>query len=716
MNSLEIEVNGVFLDLGDRGLRYELVNPLFNAEVYQGEYSFPGKLPLTDKNKITLGFVHLAETQIRVLEYRCVAYFFGVPKINNKLTIKKVTQDGIHFVLNGGIKSLSCANKKLSELDLGADYDLGNNQATVLAKAKLAAEEGNWQTYGFTFVPFSQPDFYDGKNPSFNGVANRVNCTNGDILGNSLTVINNQYTLVPWLFLYYVLNRIWLTENLVPSGSAWTHPELSKLLLTNSRSVEIRPNDNNTKVINTGIQNFNADGQVVAFSSIEAGSYDNLIAWDNATHEYIIKKAGTHVFTFKFQAKVDSTSGTPPFNLDPGKFNIKYDGVIQATVSPTQDPYKIYVKSITITTTVPDIGKAVKVDFTAATGLFQGQTYTEIKSICELQVTLEEALQPAAAATYLQYKNHVSEMTVSELLASIKQYGINFDFNFRNGFVKIDIADKLLESTEEVNITGKSEKAFEMSFEESGAGFKVGYDLPDADTAVIDPEKFVGEFDEVESSNFPTPVTEGTYGILAASNQVFMVVKNGASVNEWQYVGHNYPPFTMGRGEKEIKIKIPPVGMAIFQNEYGTSDENLALMPWITGPGSSELYGLGIKEVTHRLAFWRGYNVPGVDSPKGGKYILANTDIYGINKNKVGDISFRLDRPENIVKSLSKNLLNILTKSELMEVIFYMQAGEFERIKNETRLSYNFNSFLIMSLSISINKSYAIVKGNLIKG
>lgn len=716
-NLIDIEVNGQYLDMNDQALRLEIVNSMLETALYQGDYSFPFEVPATPHNLKLFGYANSIDVTDRVTQHDCTLYLFGIPKYSPKLKLVKLRNRSFSIVLIGGIKGLSIADKKLSEIDLGADFNLGNNQDTVLAQAKLAAEEGNYQTYGFTFVPFYQPNFYNGLNPSFNGVVNRVNSTTGAIKGNPTTLVNNQYTLVPWVFLYYVLSRIFKLEQLIPSGTAWNHNELNKLLLTNNRSIEVRPTDDNTHVSVLSNQNLTADGQKIDYG-FGLGDYDNLTAWDDAADQYIIKKAGVYNFKIHLHANIKSTATFPPPTLDGGRFQVIYDSVNIKNIPIDKGSfYNYYTAIVQITALVGDIGKAIYVQYDHSSGTFQTQTYVELSTASYFDVTLDKTSAPADTGSILQFKNHVPDWTVGALLAEVKKLGINFDFNFRNGTVTIDTVKTIYEDVTAIELKGKANPNYELSLEEADKGYKINYEFNDGENPIeIPADKLMGEFFVDDVADLPAPNKEGDYAIMAPSNEVYMIIKSGVNLNEWQKVGNNYKAYQVGNGGNDTSLKLAPVQMTIATNEGGTAEENRALMPYFESKGSSEIFGLGIEPVIPRLCFWRGYNKPGgKDVPKGGKYILANTDLYGINADVVGELSFRLDRKENLVRFLSEQVLIALNASQIAEVDMYLTAIDFEKIKTTGKLIYDFNVFLIKSLSVSVSKRVCVTKGYLLK-
>jgi hypothetical protein len=720
-NVFDIEVNGQFLDVPDGSFRYELVNSILTTELYQGDWSFPYDIPDTPLNSKILGYANKLDTDNLSTEFSAWLYIFGIPRYSTKLTVTRGKIRSMTITLTGGIKALPNAEKKLSEIDLGSDYFLGNTQALVLAFAKTAAECGDWQTYGFTFVPFYAPDFYGGKNPNFLGVCNRVNPTTGDILGNSLTTVNNKYNLVPFLFLYYVLDRIFKDASLTPSGSFWTNQELSTLLLFNNYAIEIRPEAGNSRLVVSNEHNLTVAGDKVLFDLGPPNTYDNVNGWDSTTNQYTIQSAGDHALVWEIVYEIDTSGGGglwPPW-MHGGYIEIIYDGSVYDTLdlgwSALGDGEKVKWLHMQPGFSSGDIGKAIHLQYKKSTLPGMSSVFTRIRKGTIFKVIYDATNLPSSTPNVLKYKNHVADMTVGELLAQVKKMGVSFNFD-TPGEVIMDTCDSVISSSEVIDVSGDCEKDYDTSMEDRGKGVKIRYEFPEEEKAEIeiDPEVLVGEF--FSKDEFPAAAVEGTYAIVTVTNEVYMVGKDGSNLNEWQFAGYNYKSYKIGRGENDLTMQLLPMQMILSTNEGGTTAQNTALMPYYPGLGSSSLFGLGINPFNFRLVFWRGYNQNGgATTPKGGKYILANTGLYGINKNQVGDLCFRLDSPNAIARTTSERLFTALNEGRVMEKNMVLDARSLGKIKSTSRLVVDFNVFLIKNLSIELRRTVAFVKAYLLK-
>lgn len=708
---IAIEVNGGFLDLGDASIRYELVNPMFSNDVYQGDFSFPGTAPATPHNLALFGFANSLDIANRVIDYTAQLYVFGLPKFKVKLRITKGRRNSFDFTMKGGIKALENSDKKLSEIDLGGDFDLGNNQATILAKAKEATESGDWSAFGFCFPAFYAPNFYNELNPDFNGVVNRVNSLTGDILGNPTSgTLENKYTLVPLLFQHYILSRIFAAEGLTPGGSYWEHPELKTLLLFNNRAIDIRPTTYETRVKVETTHNLTATGQKIDFNLGQVDTWDNGQNWDEGTNEYIIQRAGKHLINVYLRVETNNSGVIKPFNLEAGRLKLMIDGVsYDSKKFPVEESYvdeEWYLKREYVAAPA-DIGKSIWVEFVKSSEAFQGNTFVEIQQGTTMTVTFDNTTLPAIPNSTVKFANHVPDMTVGEFLAKLRGNGLVYEFDFDRSRVQLNIMDRLLEKNDAIDLSGKAEAPYELSMEESGDGVTLSYDFPAEENAdlVVPPEHLIFETEEVESVYFPAPI-EGKYVIQKQTGEVYMAEKDPASgLNGWVFKGYAHSPYVIGNGKTEVKNGLPPMLMVIAENELGTGIQNKAIMPRFDGIGSSDLYGLGINSFEPRQVFYRGYNENGYrEVPYTCKYVVASTGNMGLNLNSMGTLKFRLNSAEGLMRATGERFYTALTLAEYVEKNFYLEARDFETLKNTSKIYCDYNRYLLKTMSTLLKR------------
>lgn len=715
---IDIEVNGVFLDIEEPQIRLETVNSVFTTDFYQGDYSFPFELTMTPNNVKALGYVNQIDTDQVPKEYAATVYIFGIPERSGKLVVTRSRRESVSVVITGGINALKNASKKLSEV-MPADYVLGNSPTEAYNRATLASQITDYSVYGFTFVPFSQPDFYDGKNTAFLGVCNRVNSVTGAILGNSTVTISNKYNLVPWVFVHFVLAQIFKAEDLNPTGSYWTDPELKTLLLTNNRALDARQTNYDSFLTVVNSTNYTATGQKIAFFTGPEGTYDNAYAWDAAGTQYVIKNAGKHNITVYLRVLLDSTATLKPPVLDGGSVRVIYNGgtVGGHGLNVAQSGYSgALTISVVINAGVGDINKTVYVEYVKSTGLWQNQTYAIIQPGSFFSVDIDLATAPSIPATVVRWKNHLPDWTVGEFLAEIKKLGVLFDFDYSANTAKMDAVNNLLVTNEIIDLTEYSEPGYELNMEDVGKGLKMRYQFPAGQGVVSETDSNLHQGEFATRSDFPAPGAEGSTAVSYQTNEIYQVAKNGTLDAAWELKGHYQPEYTIGNGEKVLDIKLAPVLMTLADNEGGTSQQNKALMPYFKGRGSSELFGLGVEPVVPRLVFFRGANQTGLSAtPQGGVYPYAGTGTTGINANTVGKYDLRLDRANSLPRLFMQGIFEAVNTNPVLEKNLFLRPGVFFKLKGTAKVVVDFNVFVIKSISTTLTRKTAKAKAYLLK-
>jgi hypothetical protein len=714
--NVAILVNGEFLDLNDANIRFEKINSFFVTDLFQGDYSFPFEAPATPKNLRIFGFANNIDVSERTISYDAFLYLFGAPYLKTKLNITKGRKRGISIILSGGIKALKSAEMKLYNIPLGETFTMGWSTADIVDKATTISKVGDWKTYGFTFVPFYQPDFYDGKNADFVGVVNRMDPTTGNIICENSFGNGNPNTLVPWLFLFYVLQKIFEYEGLNPVGSFWENQEYQKLLLVNNYAIDGGFDQGNTKAIVTSATDneFRNTNDRVEFKVGPPGSYDFTSSWANTGSPgsfYVITKVGDYTIDVKLELELMDNF----FSL--AAFALEYNFVEVARCEfdlrkPLGNQGFFYI-SYKFTAGVSDIGKPLLVAFNWPNNTTNQRVWIKVLPGSYINIVVDKPTNNLAE--FLEFKNHVDDKTVGQFLAEVKKLGVNIVFDFQNATVVLDAADDLLKYKPSLDLSKNAEPDYDLSLEDAGNGITISYEFKDEELVPdnLIQSQFKGEFLSFET--LPNASTINDWAIISTTNEIFKVVPDQFNVYVWEFAGYNYNKYLIGRGESELAIKLAPVQMCIANNAGGTADENKALMPRIYGKGSSPLFANGINIAPMRLAFWRGQNRSTNSSPKGGKYILASSTNVCINGDEIGSVSFRLDKPNGIVRKTSESVYTAMNLGTLVEKVVNLKPLDVDRLKSFCKISIDYNIWLLKSASISISKKLIQAKLYLLK-
>lgn len=708
-----IEVNNTFLDLGDEGIRLEMINPSFITDLFQGDFSFPFTVPDTDNNLKALGFSNVIELVNRTISLDCYIWLFGMPYTQAKIIISAGTKRSIKINIAGGVKAMKIADKNLKDINYGEDYNLGINSDTIIATAKTISLVTDYTVYGFTFVPHKNEDFYGTSNPDFCGIINRQNSTTGDFLKNDVS-IGNKYALVPWLYLFFILKKIFEEEGLTPTGDFWNDAEMQKLLLYNNYALDSPNNDDNCYVITGAEVAYNTNTRLKLYKGYST-TFDLANAWSNLNFEYTIQQAGDIVIDVLINAYVD-TRATDYFGVYEPHFNLYIDGVLADRILFPSQSYGDFTRSLTYnyTALVGDIGKKIHLEnvvapvFLPLTGLI-----FNVHASSYLLITNSSDLLNIYSKN-VSFKNHVNDITVSEFLSELKNLGISLGFDYNNGFVNLNYDKNYIKSTDVVDWTDKATDEYEINFEDKNKGFKINYDFGTNDKLVENNFKnylksnFIGEFATL--NQIPSPSGIGSIVAVLNSNQLYISAQNTTTGIGylWQYFSDYYYNVVLGNGEKEFKIKIAPMFMDFADNEGGTAAQNKCLIPVSKQSGSSQMYGIGMSDFDLRFVFLRGINQShSLPSPQGGVYIYASTSQYGINGDYVGNYEFNLNSKKGLIDIFILDFLTALTNADIVERDILLNELDIVKFNVKNKVSLDGSNYLIKSLSV--------LAGNLLK-
>ncbi len=231
---LSLEINGIALDLPKEfSLTLNLKSPMFNDI---GDYSFPFKIPSTDRNKSVLGWKHRIESVRDQYEYfdGCLL-FNGSVIFSGQVRIKEANlqfYEGALYVQNGSF------NYKVKEAYLD-EQPLGEmhfpNEISALAYFNYV------RYFGYPDVDFQMPecfnfDYFDPKTTDA-----ELDCYNKTDVTENLKLVSTEgakMLLVPMFYLRFVIKKVIsimgysLEDEFFSKGTS-----LSTLVIYNSFSV-----------------------------------------------------------------------------------------------------------------------------------------------------------------------------------------------------------------------------------------------------------------------------------------------------------------------------------------------------------------------------------------------------------------------------------------------------------------------------------------------
>lgn len=723
-----IEVKGKFLELNEDSFRLEKINTAFFPEVFQGDYSFPFTINDTEVNRKTLGFPNLLDIHNRTIEEQCYLWLGGIPFNRARLRVIGGSNNKIKLVIAGGIKTMSIFDKSLKSIDYGASYDLGVDSSAIVATAKTISLETDYSVYGFTFVPHKNEDFYNSENPNYCGIINRQNSVTGEFLKNTFAT-GNKYTLVPFVYLFYILDTIFKKESLTPEGDFYNDPEMRRILLYNNYSLDKSTNEDNAYVItDEDYTIFGSSYSIYYFQNIKfkkgiPNSFDESSAWDNGINEYTIQAPGN----IDILAQLDVFI---PYDIDwytCGVYELQFAvyaaGVLitDGKIPANSHGLKNLVISTTYTASAGDVGAKILIKYKLGTINFPPYGFNiTIKGTSNLLIA-NDTEQLNIFERNVSISNHVKDITVGEFLASLKTLGVSVDLDYIQGKAKLYYDSEIIKSTEYVDYTDKAVEYYENNFENKNKGYLVKYNFNSNNKLVENNFKkynaasFKGTVDTIY--DLPVPIKLGNVILVKNSNQLYITkINTGGSGYVWDYFSDNYNELKIGDGETEYNIEFTPMFMDYAENEGGTADQNKCLIPVSKQSGTTQMYALGENDYDLCFVFLRGVNYTGgTGTPKGGAYIYASSTNMGINGNTAGKYDCTFENLNGIPKKFILDLLYLLNNAEFVERGLNFSDRDIITFDIKKKVSIDGISFLVKNLSADFKELYNTVKAVMLK-
>lgn len=248
-------------------LSMESIMPAFDDELEQGEFSLPINIPMSDRNRVFMGFPENLNSEHVIDQWRCDVYSQGV-LILSDANLRILSHEGRFDHLNGtyscnisGTKSLygkAIKGKKLTDLELGGSvtWDIAIDSRTF---AKNVMSDTAYDQYKdrFVFVPVVMQDYFDTTRDDYNNEKITNNTVN-NIVANpafvdgwdfgvddgtsglipSSTAGYEMHRSIPFFKLRYVVEQCFKEHGWNVSGSFFTMPDMDRLLVYNTCSLE----------------------------------------------------------------------------------------------------------------------------------------------------------------------------------------------------------------------------------------------------------------------------------------------------------------------------------------------------------------------------------------------------------------------------------------------------------------------------------------------
>lgn len=693
---LKITIDGQSLDLEGIKFTVQLNSPFpFDPtdNTIEGSFAFGARFPASKRNKAIFDFPHRIEKYPEASsDYEGALFFDGRKLFDVIISLSEVTD----FYFNSNIKiglgyySNLIQEKSLRDLELGGDIDLGTSSQDVVDHANARVQE-TFPTASHTFPPIYNPEFY-GEGHEFNPTW--LDIMNYYIHGDGFQVnsfdsdsINNWYNLVPCFYMMFVLEKCFTEYGYQPSGDFMLDGELQKVIIPNTRALDLIT-DRYKAIANNTLDQSILGEETVIFDDVQEnidGPYDTL------TNKYLVQTKGNH------QVKCDlsiSHGGTYPGNW--WVYVYLDDTVIGSANGSAGDSQPIAV-SINFQQYLSEVSEGKDIYLVAifedslgdpCTGTIYAGGELLIQNLSESQLNrYQKTITPA---------DHLPDIKISEFLIRLqKLFGVVYAPDHSSKEVKVlfikDILAKFAAAGYDV-MAVKSSKT--VGFNEARS-YKLDFGWPSSDGYVkdnfleYDPDKLIGEFASME--DLPETGVENTFALVLNSNILYQYKEDA-----WQYFTDHFYPYEIGAAKTEIKPNVSPLMM------WADHPTELAylLYPKILQKGSS--VDLGDNEFGFSLLFYRGM----LEDTGGNTYPFASCTKYGPTGESVGSYELKWDGDYGLYTQFLQEYYDfVINRSRPVEYDRYFTASEIRNVDFMEKVMIFSNTFLVKQISIPVSQS-----------
>jgi hypothetical protein len=553
---------------------------------------------------------------------------------------------------------------------------------TDVAKTKVYPETE------YQFPSVYAPEFYGSVNPNFLGVINNFE---SDIFYKD-SIIYNTNTIVPMLYLFAVLDRIWEATNYSVRGEIFENTMLQKCLLINNYAL-----DKLKDVLFKGI----AENTLVT----EFGFH--IINWDEVIDDADRYEAGLYNIALEGEYEVYLN-----INFKGMDFGKTYHYLIDIVNTPVGNNDTV----IHTVGGVTDFSSSVNVEFTETfSDLELGTLYIKIR-VSELYETgnpyydvnvlfgtvIIRHLSDSGLNYYnntFNLKNHSPDFSALDFFKMFcEEYQLFpvFDnvsktiniFSFTDVLssnLQLDLSQGLLRNSLRVeqNIYDGIKLNFVFDNEQQQ------YFIPDSvDNAVNSFADLRGIWIKFHDVYF-------IRSLQAYYNKVVVELDDGSNINEWQVISHHPNEFLDGNGADNRVLKFVP---CMMRNVFTSKNKHPRSMPTILGTGTSKAFGL-INESPLRVMFFAGYwlGTSGIEN----KYPFATSTKYDTEGNIIFPYNYNA---EGVAANFWMPTIEWLKTRLRVEFERDLTAFELKTIALNKRQFLLDTAIIIEELYIELNK------------
>lgn len=656
---IEITVNNTVLDLyPNTNLRVELQSPLFDEDTITNDKVLWFDIPLTQANQQAFDYANYKEVKAAKLSLRNydITYrYANGHKYKGKLVIQTIDDRRVRagIFLNGFLVDFK--DTKLADLDLGSQI-LGLD-AAGMANTVANTLNTSWPATNINFPSVKCLEFYGpfqdpgGNNEDWNGIINYYDTIAENVPYNVIDIEGeaiNKYSIVPFLYLCYLLKKIFELGGLFATGSFFDDPDIQQIPVWNNTPLDNRPDKPLVvKATNTAENAMHSDeAKMLLFQDDSTGdNTDQYEVYDAGTSYFTITSAGQHFVSInlRLQSVVDS------FTMH---IAVKSSSTVLWTTAIVEVPIGAFDQTYTFDTDfwldASYVGQTLRVEaflepgtpwlpgvptdgdgpYISVTGdvLYANPSYDQLN---KWNPTVE-------------YKNHVPDMTVGEFLLAIKEwFNLAFFFQPDGKKVLIEFKEPYINKPGLINWSrfaiNQPEKQIQNALK-----YIFGFDFID-DELTEDNFKsktgytLIGKYPI--AADFPPATALKQMAISAETNKIYISYFVDPFGFNWTPYTDNYYDYEVGTGDRK---DIRPSGSPLLTNTHIDANFHNNIMCEISQIANSVTFDQPDNTTGLKLFFYRGkqYNQGGL------LYPMSTSQNRTFDGSLVGSLILTWDDPD----------------------------------------------------------------------
>lgn len=595
---IELEANNQLLEIDHSNLRFNITyrSPYFG---YLTSFIFNFLIPNTDINRRTLNFPlrlnRINKTRVN-MPGRIISD--GIELASGTWEAASAGEDFIElsftFITDELVAALK--SKTLPDIfdeEVAPEDMIAHVEATVLK---------TWPETDHQFPSVYAPDFYQGENEAFLGVINNFE---GSFVNDEFNV----NTIVPMLYLFSIIKRIFEFAGYQVTGDIFADAMLSKAIVMNNHGLD--------KLIS------------IAFYGNQSGPFSTesetgfIIIWDffndlggfydPETGKYHIAYAGT----YEFEGNIKHYKlALATYTLEV----VRKVGEFESILFSITDIYDFNAEAETLISFSTEIDNSL------------GEIYVRVSVGTEgvgvdnsnFNITSPDNVKINAFQESFNYKNHVPVIDSIEFLKMFfEEYQVFPIFDRKTKKVELVYFSQMLASKPQQDLTQGMVRNTEKVKQNDYKGLNISFDF-DKETLFI-PDQINGEVE----TYFDLPSEVLSYNVILVNTlnaYLYHFYNETDDIWEWLHMADVNPVYEDGLKEKMIVLKFAPLLMRNKDNRINMPRS----LPYFSGSGTSHAYQMN-NEFPLRIMFYAGYTESYVDN-------LSKYPFAGISKlNSEGD-------------------------------------------------------------------------------